>query len=694
LPSASRGANFPADPTTGLATEVHDHLDEDAFNTMFPETVPLQPTNTDASESGDRGDGQVMWARDIETAIIAGGPHFVDDDGFLRVQRHEVAVPNLDGDIVMTDTGDNVIVSEVISLANRLSVAWNPGLDENGEGSTRAPSREAAPNYDPYSPHDRSREETTQELTQLLNFCQRHTRCGPTCLRQEGTEDEYCRFNFPFSLTRQTSVRVHPDDTICVTLARNDELMNCYGDNEGLIPLSWRANCDCKLIVSPYHLYKYLTKYVCKPEPATRTLDIVLRALDRHGQTTTVAATVRRLLARMVRNTDVSCQEASQHVLGLRPVMCSRHFFDVSLCSRRVEPRTARPSDADNDNDVEVNGQDGDDMGDMGPAGIQLSRSRWEEYCTRDLSLPGAGNASFMQFLRTLSGGDDVVMVYPRPRFPVRETATPEDHTLYKRYYVQLHVPFDNAAAFEALGEREILELHATLPYHLNGMHTLEARHAAVQRRRAQIRVQNAAQGGSESVDQMDFDCEPAPPLQRDTQHNADWMEAASRHLQSGQDGSSQRLVDHATNVCAADDNLAEENYLEGLPSFMIQQPPAWYVRDDIETLYDEIRTEGRSSEPPPHARCVQPSELNSEQRLVYDVVERHAAQMSTIETPSPLLEACDVAVPLRAIVTGTAGCGKSFVLDALRTLLGNRLRVCAFTGQAASLVGGCTIHR
>jgi len=43
--------------------------------------------------------------------------------------------------------------------------------------------------------------------------------------------------------------------------------------------------------------------------------------------------------------------------------------------------------------------------------------------------------------------------------------------------------------------------------------------------------------------------------------------------------------------------------------------------------------------------------------------------------------------------VTGTAGCGKSYVLDAMRTLLGPRLAVAAYTGQAASLVGGVTIH-
>ena len=48
---------------------------------------------------------------------------------------------------------------------------------------------------------------------------------------------------------------------------------------------------------------------------------------------------------------------------------------------------------------------------------------------------------------------------------------------------------------------------------------------------------------------------------------------------------------------------------------------------------------------------------------------------------------------PLRMIVSGTAGTGKSFLISCLRGLLGERVRVAAPTGVAAFNVHGCTLH-
>ena len=48
---------------------------------------------------------------------------------------------------------------------------------------------------------------------------------------------------------------------------------------------------------------------------------------------------------------------------------------------------------------------------------------------------------------------------------------------------------------------------------------------------------------------------------------------------------------------------------------------------------------------------------------------------------------------PLRMIVSGTAGTGKSFLIHCLKALLLDRLRVMAPTGVAAFIVGGVTLH-
>ena len=49
--------------------------------------------------------------------------------------------------------------------------------------------------------------------------------------------------------------------------------------------------------------------------------------------------------------------------------------------------------------------------------------------------------------------------------------------------------------------------------------------------------------------------------------------------------------------------------------------------------------------------------------------------------------------LPLLLIITGLAGSGKSYVIDALKNLLQNSCKVCAYFGIAAFNVKGQTIH-
>ena len=73
------------------------------------------------------------------------------------------------------------------------------------------------------------------------------------------------------------------------------------------------------------------------------------------------------------------------------------------------------------------------------------------------------------------------------------------------------------------------------------------------------------------------------------------------------------------------------------------------------------------------------PLRLQGKQLQVYDIVRRH-------------LEA-DAPPPLRMIVSGTAGTGKSYLINCLRLLLKDGLRVAAPTGVAAFNVSGHTLH-
>ena len=52
-----------------------------------------------------------------------------------------------------------------------------------------------------------------------------------------------------------------------------------------------------------------------------------------------------------------------------------------------------------------------------------------------------------------------------------------------------------------------------------------------------------------------------------------------------------------------------------------------------------------------------------------------------------------NIAEPLHMIISGTAGTGKSFLINCLKDLLKDKVRVAAPTGVAAFNVQGCTLH-
>ena len=49
--------------------------------------------------------------------------------------------------------------------------------------------------------------------------------------------------------------------------------------------------------------------------------------------------------------------------------------------------------------------------------------------------------------------------------------------------------------------------------------------------------------------------------------------------------------------------------------------------------------------------------------------------------------------MPLKMIVSGTAGTGKSYLISAIANLLGNQCILTGTTGMAAFNIGGKTLH-
>ena len=119
--------------------------------------------------------------------------------------------------------------------------------------------------------------------------------------------------------------------------------------------------------------------------------------------------------------------------------------------------------------------------------------------------------------------------------------------------------------------------------------------------------------------------------------------------------GEEEASCDWSLAARAYDDELLE------MPSFVAQQRQE-YVAQPTSTSAD-------------------PSCLQGKQLQAYLAVQEHS------ESGDPSLQ------PLRMIVSGTAGTGKSYLIQCLKILLKERLCIAAPTGVAAFNVDGYTLH-
>ena len=110
------------------------------------------------------------------------------------------------------------------------------------------------------------------------------------------------------------------------------------------------------------------------------------------------------------------------------------------------------------------------------------------------------------------------------------------------------------------------------------------------------------------------------------------------------------------------------------------------HVWSDSSTTYpnlDELptffATQRQSAQERQFTTTADPGNLEGKQLATYNLIKHH------FESNDP--------TPLRMIISGTAGTGKSYLIHCLRLLLRNKVHVVAPTGVAAFNVQGNTLH-
>ena len=93
------------------------------------------------------------------------------------------------------------------------------------------------------------------------------------------------------------------------------------------------------------------------------------------------------------------------------------------------------------------------------------------------------------------------------------------------------------------------------------------------------------------------------------------------------------------------------------MPPGLVRESANWITKSRNEAREDPTVAHRRQHQP------VNQEQLNADQRLAYNILAMHHEALNS-ETPNE---------PLRMIITGTAGSGKSFLINALMTILGDR---------------------
>lgn len=125
--------------------------------------------------------------------------------------------------------------------------------------------------------------DTKEELAELLNWVERHTKCmeGYCKVKRKvnGTERIVCRFDFPFEPLESATVGLDSKNRIRFEPQRNDPLLNGY--NPTMI-LGWRANIDLKPVISREAAEQYVI-HIPSIHGAYMSLQVRRKVCDKDG---------------------------------------------------------------------------------------------------------------------------------------------------------------------------------------------------------------------------------------------------------------------------------------------------------------------------------------------------------------------------------------------------------------------------
>jgi len=537
------------------------------------------------------------------------------------------------------------------------------------------------------------------DVTELLNRCQRHSKCIATyCLRYNKRRKALlCRFSFPQPVCDRPKIEKNEKGQWKFFPQRSQADVDLNHYHPLWIAL-WRGNIDVSPVLSKDAAVNYISKYAAKAESMSSELDKIILELAKDASGNDgIQMIVTKTLNRFVVERDFSAQEACHQLLHMQMVGCSRTFESINLpvdltVTRVLKARSRRRAGVPAD------------------GGIQQAQrnacSKLESYMKRQ---PDLNDISYFDMVKRYQWNtkahrwdprrrEAVVLIYPKKWSDALRRDRSEENDGYDRptfstaarRALMLYVPFRNLD--------EVSDYHQFLdpplppePYNPQENNDQRWRTCLFHRmiRTPQL-FPNEIHRLFHGIEEDDFDLnidpfettdeewDPTPATLR--RQEQEWETAgrvmANQMLGQPRDFFGARDIDllHDWSL-----DLSDYNLPANLESFI--------------TTQKQLCRETMDYEP------VLPHMLNVGQRVVYDyVVKRFSNALDG-----------NGDMPENVIVIGRGGVGKSFLIRAMERgiweaviekygreeypTIRTTVKLAAFTGKAAFQVGGVTIH-
>lgn len=505
-----------------------------------------------------------------------------------------------------------------------------------------------------------------QDLSFLVNRVQKHT-CGSYCLRKKRKQAAndtslVCRFHFPLPVSKETKISKDSDGRWHLNLYRTEADIDTNRYNP-LYLQAWRANTDFQPILSLHAVLKYIAKYATKAETASSNLQQLLKiAATKCDDDSSVQLLFKRMLFTFAVERDFSAQEASHILQGLPLVLSSWKVISLNLSELALVPLNPHML------------QENDDQTSL-PKGIL------EKYISRDQELKELNLDQLLRFyhyrqgqwypLHSIDAKKRVIRCIPDPPMDILNPT-------FCRVCILRYIPFQSLWELAGIPNGEEIQLDAVdwvarFKYFLNQL-PLDV----------QSMVYPRGLEGGVLDDGHDSDLEIQIDDQQASMEIEDWMDIA---------GIRPKEVDK---ILGGEKDISDiSSMLRFLGHRQQDISHNWNsdldVYGGVEYISDGIQWIKRLKDTDFHASIpfLNPETLNIDQRKAFDMIMHH------FSTPN--------ASQLLLLVSGTAGSGKSYLINVLRSTIASALppnqsieevvSVLAYTGCAAHNIDGSTIH-